>query len=65
MTVTYTQEVATEKIGGFFRLLFRWRGSIYSVLYGEMTIFLIMYSTLSIVYRHVLTDRAKRYAYIV
>uniref|UniRef100_A0A915HWN0 Bestrophin homolog n=1 Tax=Romanomermis culicivorax TaxID=13658 RepID=A0A915HWN0_ROMCU len=59
MTVTYTSEVATQRIGGFFRFLFRWRGSIYSVIYGEISIFMVLYAILSITYRHLLNDNQK------
>lgn len=59
MTVNYSQEVATERIGGFFRLLFRWRGSIYHAIYGEICIFLFAYFLLSFVYRFVLEEPDK------
>lgn len=51
MTVNYTQDVATQKIGGFLRLLFRWRGSIYQAIYGEVLIFLSLYISISLIYR--------------
>lgn len=50
MTVNYAQEVATERVGGFFRMLFRYRGSIYRAIYGEIAIFLILYYALYLTY---------------
>ncbi|KAL6459724.1 hypothetical protein MHYP_G00314830 [Metynnis hypsauchen] len=60
MTVTYSSKVANATFFGFHRLLVRWRGSIYKLLYREFLVFALLYSILSIVYRWVLTDPQKR-----
>uniref|UniRef100_A0A914RXP8 Bestrophin homolog n=1 Tax=Parascaris equorum TaxID=6256 RepID=A0A914RXP8_PAREQ len=43
MTVTYTLEVSQARFWGFPKLLARWRGSIYRLMYREMCGFLIAY----------------------
>ncbi|KAM9459384.1 bestrophin-4 [Salvelinus alpinus] len=57
MTVSYTLEVANAKFGGFSKLLFRWRGSIYKLLYKESLAFCLMYSFFSVFYRFFLTEK--------
>lgn len=59
MTVNYNQDVATERLGGFFTLLFRWRGSIYHAVYGEIGIFLVLYYMLSFTYRFGLQEPSR------
>lgn len=52
MTVTYTAEVATCKwFGCFLKLLLRWRASIYKLVWLDLGVFLIIYYSLSGVYR--------------
>lgn len=51
MTVSYTLKVADSRFGGFSKLLFRWKGSIYKLLYKEFVVFMVLYALLSIVYR--------------
>ncbi|KAM3925357.1 bestrophin-3 isoform 2-T3 [Leptodactylus fuscus] len=61
MTVTYSSKVANATFFGFHRLLLKWRGSIYKLLYREFLLFISLYSTLSVIYRFFLTDSQKRY----
>uniref|UniRef100_A0A8B9CK19 Bestrophin homolog n=1 Tax=Anser brachyrhynchus TaxID=132585 RepID=A0A8B9CK19_9AVES len=51
MTVSYTLKVADSRFGGFSKLLFRWKGSIYKLLYKEFIVFVVLYALLSVVYR--------------
>ncbi|XP_069718262.1 bestrophin-4 [Phaenicophaeus curvirostris] len=60
MTVSYTLKVADSRFGGFSKLLFRWKGSIYKLLYKEFIVFVVLYTTLSLVYRCLLTEEQKR-----
>uniref|UniRef100_A0A8D3CDZ2 Bestrophin homolog n=1 Tax=Scophthalmus maximus TaxID=52904 RepID=A0A8D3CDZ2_SCOMX len=60
MTVTYSSKVANASFFSFHRLLLRWRGSIYKLLYREFALFVLLYSVLSVVYRLVLSDQQKR-----
>lgn len=52
MTVSYTLEVANARFAGFTKLLFRWRGSIYKLLYKEFLVFCSAFATFSIIYRY-------------
>ncbi|XP_060744493.1 bestrophin-4 [Tachysurus vachellii] len=56
MTVSYTLEVANARFAGFTKLLFRWKGSIYKLLYKEFLIFCFLYSLFSVIYRCVLSE---------
>ncbi|XP_030296441.1 bestrophin-3 [Sparus aurata] len=60
MTVTYSSKVANATFFSFHRLLLRWKGSIYKLLYREFILFVLLYTTLSLVYRLVLYDDQKR-----
>ena len=44
----------------FSRLLFYWKGSIYKLIYKEMIVFCLLYATLSLNYRFILTEDQKR-----
>uniref|UniRef100_A0A8C5R2B0 Bestrophin homolog n=1 Tax=Leptobrachium leishanense TaxID=445787 RepID=A0A8C5R2B0_9ANUR len=61
MTVTYSSKVANASFFGFHRLLVKWRGSIYKLLYREFFLFIGLYTALSIIYRFLLDDPQKRY----
>uniref|UniRef100_A0A1I7X5Y3 Bestrophin homolog n=1 Tax=Heterorhabditis bacteriophora TaxID=37862 RepID=A0A1I7X5Y3_HETBA len=59
MTVTYTLEVSRAKFWGFPKLLARWRGSIYRLMYREMICFLCAYYLIMLLYRQFLNDHLK------
>ncbi|XP_076194363.1 bestrophin-4 [Aptenodytes patagonicus] len=60
MTISYTLKVANSRFGGFSKLLFHWKGSIYKLLYKEFVVFMALYAVLSLVYRRLLTEEQKR-----
>jgi predicted membrane chloride channel (bestrophin family) len=60
MTVSYQYEVASSTSGGFTRLLFMWRGSLYKLIYRELFLFLAAFGILSALYRHAFTEEQKR-----
>ncbi|XP_067125553.1 bestrophin-2a-like [Centruroides vittatus] len=60
MTVSYQYDVASSTSGGFMRLLFRWRGSVWKLVYREMLIFTSAYILLTILYRYFLLEMQKR-----
>ncbi|KAJ8406216.1 hypothetical protein AAFF_G00304470 [Aldrovandia affinis] len=57
MTVSYSLEVADARFAGFSKLLFRWKGSIYKLLYKEFLIFCVLYCFFSVMYRFFLTPK--------
>ncbi|CAG4964496.1 unnamed protein product [Parnassius apollo] len=61
MTVTYTAEVATCRgFGTFLKVLYRWRGSIYKLVWLDLLVFLFIYYKLNIIYRMLLDEDSKR-----
>ncbi|XP_044254540.1 bestrophin-4 isoform X1 [Tribolium madens] len=55
MTVTYTKEVATCRgFSCFLKLLLKWKGSIYKLVYKELLVFLFIYYFLNLTYRYIL-----------
>ncbi|XP_067849893.1 bestrophin-4-like isoform X2 [Heptranchias perlo] len=61
MTVTYTSRVANARLCGFSKLLLQWKASIYKLLYKEFLIFMLLYLTLSCIYRFMLNESQKRF----
>ncbi|XP_046985391.1 bestrophin-2-like isoform X6 [Schistocerca americana] len=55
MTVSYQYEVASSTSGGFTRLLFMWRGSLYKLIYRELLLFVVSFGLLSALYRNAFT----------
>ena len=60
MTVSYQYEVASSTSGGFTRLLFMWKGSLYKLIYRELVLFLLAFGALSALYRNLFTADQKR-----
>lgn len=56
MTVSYALQCSSNKFGNFFRLLFRWRGSVYKILYKDLAVFLTAYFAISGTYRFLLDE---------
>ncbi|XP_063695461.1 bestrophin-4 isoform X2 [Culicoides brevitarsis] len=66
MTITYTAQVATCKgFGCFLKLLFRWRGSIYKLVWLDLTCFLFLYYSLNITYKFLNPDEKRIFEAIV
>ncbi|XP_075585344.1 uncharacterized protein LOC124495011 isoform X2 [Dermatophagoides farinae] len=61
MTVSYQYDVASSSTGGFFRLLWRWRGSIWKLLYKELLLFVAVYMCIAFTYDFLMTDYYKKY----
>lgn len=60
MTISYQRDVASSTAGGFTRLLFKWKGSLYKLICRELLLFLIVYTILGVIYRQCMTDTQKR-----
>jgi len=64
MTIYYNDKVATVTgFGIFWKLLFRWRGSIYKLLWRDMLLYCTIYLTLSVTYRCLPADSAGKAAF--
>jgi Ca2+/Na+ antiporter len=55
MTISYQRDVASSTAGGFTSLLFKWKGSIYKLVYRELLLFELTYIILSLSYRMLMT----------
>ncbi|XP_045606217.1 bestrophin-2 [Procambarus clarkii] len=52
MTVHYTDKVASRGgFGSFWKLLLKWRGSVYKMVWQDMLLYIVLYYTLSLLYR--------------
>jgi len=61
MTVSYTAEVANcSVLGCFWKLLFRWKGSIYKLLWPNLVVYILCYYLLFFVYRFFLDEVGKQ-----
>ena len=50
MAIPYSSKIATASHSAFFSLLCRWRGSIYKLIWIDLLVFCILYSTIALVY---------------
>eukprot|EP00108_Taenia_solium_P008582 TsM_000287500 transcript=TsM_000287500 gene=TsM_000287500 len=60
MTVSYTASVASTTCLAFLKLLFRWKGSVYKVIWFEFVTFSILYAIISLTYRFAFDEPTKR-----
>ncbi|CAH8869387.1 unnamed protein product [Trichobilharzia szidati] len=60
MTVSYGSVIATVKYGSFFRLLFRWRGSLYKLVWPGLLVYCLCYALVAIAY-NAIPDRPEYY----
>ena len=58
MATSYIHEVWSGK-GAFIRLLDRWKGSVYKLVWREMLVYVSIYTTLSLIYRFQLSEEGK------
>ena len=56
MTISYTLDVSKSDHRGFFRLLCRWRGSVWKAMAFQLTIWVVAYLIISIIYRFILSE---------
>ncbi|GAB6029434.1 hypothetical protein CHUAL_005193 [Chamberlinius hualienensis] len=60
MTVSYQFNVATSTFFGFTKLLGKWRGSVYKLVYKEFLLYLTAYALISFSYRELMSDEQRR-----
>ncbi|VDO82588.1 unnamed protein product [Onchocerca flexuosa] len=61
MTVPYNLDVSTSRPWTLFKLLFRWRGSIWKSVTLELFVWLVLFAVISAIYRIALTNDQIRY----
>lgn len=61
MTVKYNLAVSTSRPWTLFKLLFRWRGSVWKSVTFELVIWLLLYFTIGVIYRKVLSPQQIRH----
>ncbi|XP_034104797.1 bestrophin-4 [Drosophila albomicans] len=62
MTVSYTAEVATcQRCGCFWKLLARWRASIYKIIWFDLLVFLFCFYAMALLYRVILNETDKHF----
>ena len=59
MTISYQRDVASSTAGGFTRLLFKWKGSLYKLICRELILFLVVYALLGFIYRQLMNTSQK------
>ncbi|KAG4076584.1 hypothetical protein HA402_001871 [Bradysia odoriphaga] len=61
MTVSYAGEVPNgSSFGCFWKILFKWRGSVYKLVWRELLAYLALYYSINLLYRYGLNDDQKR-----
>ncbi|XP_050692417.1 bestrophin-2-like isoform X2 [Eriocheir sinensis] len=60
MTVRYAHLVSDYRFGSFLRILFRWKGSVYKMVWQDMLVYVLLYYAISLVYRFALTEEERR-----
>nr|XP_029713792.1 bestrophin-2-like [Aedes albopictus]XP_029713793.1 bestrophin-2-like [Aedes albopictus]XP_029713794.1 bestrophin-2-like [Aedes albopictus] len=61
MTISYSAEVPNgSNFGCFWRILWKWRGSVYKAIWRELLAYLCVYYTLNFTYRYGLNEEGRR-----
>lgn len=61
MTISYAGEVPNgSSFGCFWRILRKWKGSVYKLVWRELLAYLCLYYTINLVYRHALNEQQQR-----
>ncbi|KIH55892.1 hypothetical protein ANCDUO_13939 [Ancylostoma duodenale] len=64
MTVSYNAAVSSVSAFTFFRLLLRWRGSIWKSILYELLLWIGLYYVVFVIYRYVLSHDAQGFAFV-
>ncbi|CCM09413.1 Bestrophin homolog [Caenorhabditis elegans] len=57
MTMSYNCDVATDSYFNFFKILFRWKGSVWKSIWKELALWIVTYYTIKAVYMTLDDDR--------
>ena len=60
MTISYTGDVANASdFGCFNKILFKWKGSVYKLIYKELLAYLLLYMIINVIYRNVVVPNSQ------
>ena len=60
MTVSYTGDVANaSNFGIFVKILYKWKGSVYKLVYKELLAYILCYFVINITYRTVIVENSE------
>ncbi|EZA51476.1 hypothetical protein DMN91_000555 [Ooceraea biroi] len=60
MTISYASEVPNgSSFGCFWRILIKWRGSVYKLIWRELLVYLFLYYFINFLYRYVLDENQR------
>ncbi|GMT25069.1 hypothetical protein PFISCL1PPCAC_16366, partial [Pristionchus fissidentatus] len=59
MTVTYTIDVSNIHSTGFLKTIFRWKGSLWKLVWHELIIWCVAYAILSVCYRTAMSEESR------
>jgi len=60
MTISYTGDVANaSSFGCFNKILLKWRGSVYKLIYKELLAFISLYMVVNLIYRELLVRKSE------
>ncbi|KAF6200465.1 hypothetical protein GE061_004908, partial [Apolygus lucorum] len=61
MTVSYSRLVANgSSFGCFWSILFKWRGSVYKLIWRELLVYLMLYYAINFTYRYGMNEHQQR-----
>ncbi|XP_048515522.1 uncharacterized protein LOC105684499 isoform X2 [Athalia rosae] len=61
MTVSYASEVPNgSSFGCFWKILSKWRGSVYKLIWRELIAYLVVYYVINLTYRYALNEHQQR-----
>ncbi|XP_043469914.1 uncharacterized protein LOC122503438 isoform X1 [Leptopilina heterotoma] len=61
MTISYASEVPNgSSFGCFWRILIKWRGSVYKLIWRELLVYLFVYYIINFTYRYALNEEQQR-----
>lgn len=61
MSVNYNEEIATAYCFTLFRLFFKWKGSIFKLIWHELIIYVLVFYMIQLIYVYALNDTAQHY----
>ena len=59
MTISYTGDVANaSSFGIFVKILYKWKGSVYKLVYKELLAYILCYFVINLTYRMIIVENS-------